>query len=180
MNMYVLKKELLFDLIKGAHAKGHVFFERDVLLPKLEELNVQGYEFTGYVADFHDLPSYFKTSMELLDQDKLDGLFGPAPIYTKVRDDNPTRYVKGCEVKNTMAADGCVIEGEVENCILFKGVKICKGAEVKNCILMQDTVVGEDAELEYVITDKDVVITKDVELKGAENFPVYIGKGKTI
>jgi len=180
MNMYVLRKDLLLSLIKEAHLQGHVFFERDVLLPKLGKLDVQAFEFTGYVASFHDLKSYFKTSMDLLDQEKLDGLFGPAPIYTKVRDDNPTRYVKGCEVKNTMAADGCVIEGEVENCILFKGVKIGKGAEVKNCILMQDTVIGEGVELEYVITDKNVTITKDVELEGAENFPIYVGKGKTI
>lgn len=180
MNMYVLRKDLLLDLIKEAHIKGNVLFERDVLLPKLAELNVQAFEFTGYVASFYDLKSYFKTSMDLLDQEKLDGLFGPAPIYTKVRDDNPTRYVKGCEVKNTMAADGCVIEGKVENCILFKGVKVGKGAELKNCIIMQDTVIGEDVELEYVITDKDVTITKDVELEGAANFPIYVGKGKTI
>ena len=180
MNMYVLKKDLLLSLIKEAHVQGHVFFERDVLFPQLNKLNVQAFEFTGYVASFYDLKSYFKTSMDLLDQEKLDGLFGPAPIYTKVRDDNPTRYVKGCEVKNTMAADGCVIEGKVENCILFKGVKVGKGAELKNCIIMQDTVIGEGVELEYVITDKDVTITKDVELEGAANFPIYVGKGKTI
>ena len=180
MNMYVLRKDLLLDLIKEAHIKGNVLFERDVLFPQLNKLNVQAFEFTGYVASFYDLKSYFKTSMDLLNQDNLDGLFGPAPIYTKVRDDNPTRYVKGCEVKNTMAADGCVIEGKVENCILFKGVKVGKGAELKNCIIMQDTVIGEDVELEYVITDKDVTITKDVELEGAANFPIYVGKGKTI
>ena len=79
-----------------------------------------------------------------------------------------------------MAADGCIIEGEVENCILFKGVKIAKGAKVKNCILMQDTVVEEGADLEYVVADKDVTLTKDVQLKGADNFPVYVGKGKTV
>jgi glucose-1-phosphate adenylyltransferase len=180
MNMYVLRKDLLLDLIKEAHIKGNVLFERDVLLPKLAELNVQAFEFKGYVGAFYDLPSYFKTSMDLLNQENLDGLFGPAPIYTKVRDDNPTRYVKGCEVKNTMAADGCVIEGKVENCILFKGVKVGKGAELKNCIIMQDTVIGEGVELEYVITDKDVTITKDVELEGVANFPIYVGKGKTI
>ena len=180
MNMYVLRKDLLLSLIKEAHVKGYVYFERDVLLPKLDKLNVQAYEFTGYVADFHDLESYFKTSMDLLDQTKLEALFGPAPIYTKVRDDNPTRYVLGAKVKNTMAADGCIIEGEVENCILFKGVKIAKGAKVKNCILMQDTVVEEGADLEYVVADKDVTLTKDVQLKGADNFPVYVGKGKTV
>ena len=114
--------------------------------------------------------------MDLLDQSKLEALFGPAPIYTKVRDDNPTRYVFGAKVKNTMAADGCVIEGEVENCVLFRGVKIAKGAVVKNCVLMQDTVVEAGANVEYTITDKDVVITAGKELKGNDSFPVYIPK----
>ena len=180
MNIYVIKRTYLIELIAEAYVKGHTYFERDILLPQLEKINVQAYEFTGFTATFHDLRSYFKESMELLKEENLEGLFGPAPIYTKIRDDNPTRYITGAKVKNTMAADGCIIEGEVENCILFRGVKVAKGAKVKNCILMQDTVVGEDAELEYVITDKNVTITKDVELEGVANFPIYVGKGKTI
>ena len=75
-----------------------------------------------------------------------------------------------------MAADGCVIEGEVENCVLFKGVKIGKGAKVKNCVLMQDTVVEDGASLEYIITDKNVTVTKGKELKGTDSFPVYVAK----
>ena len=178
--MYVLRKDLLLQLVQEAHIMGNVFFERDVLLPKLGELNVQAFEFKGYVGAFYDLVSYFNTNMDLLKQENIDSLFGAAPIYTKIRDDNPTRYIAGCKVKNSMAADGCVIEGKVENCILFRGVKIAKGAKVKNCILMQDTVVEEGVELEYVISDKNVTFTKDVELEGAANFPIYVGKGKTI
>lgn len=66
--------------------------------------------------------------MKLLEDENLDALFAPNPIYTKIRDDNPTRYINGSKVKNVMAADGCIIEGEVENCVLFRGVKIAKGA----------------------------------------------------
>ena len=79
-----------------------------------------------------------------------------------------------------MAADGCVIEGEAENSILFHGVKIAKGARVKNCVLMQDTVIEEGADLEYVITDKNVTVTADKELKGSDTFPVYIAKSRTV
>ena len=86
----------------------------------------------------------------------------------------------GSRVKNIMAADGCIIEGEVENCVLFRGVKVGKGAKVKNCVLMQDTVVEENADIEYVISDKDVVITKGKELKGTDTFQVFIEKGKTV
>ena len=109
--------------------------------------------------------SYFDENMKLLDDENLDALFSPSPIYTKIRDDTPTRYINGSRANNIMAADGCVIEGEAENSILFRGVKIVKGARVKNCVLMQDTVIEEGADLEYVITDKNVTVTADKELK---------------
>lgn len=180
MNIYVLRRTYLLELIEDAFGKGHTYFERDILLPHLEDINVHAYEFTGYVGEFHDLRTYFEVSMSLLDEKNLEGLFGPSTIYTKVRDDNPTRYVSGAKVKNIMAADGCVIEGEVENCILFRGVKVAKGAKVKNCILMQDTVIGPDVCVEYVVTDKNVTITEGNSLKGTETFPVYIGKRQTV
>ena len=124
--------------------------------------------------------SYFAENMKLLEDENLDALFENGKIYTKIRDDNPTRYINGAVAKNVMAADGCVIEGDVENCILFRGVKISKGAKVRNCVLMQDTVVEEGAKLEYVITDKNVVITKDQEVKGTDTFQVFVEKGKTV
>lgn len=180
MNIYVIRRTALIEMIAEAYVKGHTYFERDILLPQLDKINVQAYEFTGYVSSFHDLRSYFKESMDLLKEENLEGLFGPAPIYTKIRDDNPTRYIAGAKVKNTMAADGCIIEGEVENCILFRGVKVAKGAKVKNCILMQDTVVGENVSIEYAVSDKNVTITAGTSLKGTESFPIYIGKGQTV
>ena len=176
MNMYVINRELLIDLINAASLRGQEFFERDVLIPQLGKLNVQAYKYDGYLARITGMKSYFDENMKLLDDYNIDALFEGAPIYTKIRDDNPTRYIDGAKVKNVMAADGCVIEGEVENCILFRGAKIAKGAVVKNCVLMQDTVVEAGAKMDYVITDKDVVISAGKELKGNDNFPVYIPK----
>ena len=180
MNMYVLRREFLIELIAEAYVKGNFYFERDILLPKVDKLNIHAFEFTGYVTAFHDLQSYFKESMKLLEGDNLQALFGGNSIYTKIRDDNPTRYKDGSKVKNIMAADGCIIEGEVENCILFRGVKIAKGAKVKNCILMQDTVIEEGVEIEYAVSDKNVTVTANTSIKGAESFPIYIGKGQTV
>ena len=176
MNMYVVERELLINLINEASLRGNEYFERDVLIPQLSKLNVQAYKYEGYLARITGMKSYFDENMKLLDDYNVDALFEGSPIYTKIRDDNPTRYINGAKVKNTMAADGCVIEGEVENCVLFRGVKIAKGAVVKNCVLMQDTVVEAGANVEYTITDKDVVVTAGKELKGNDSFPVYIPK----
>lgn len=180
MNIYVMERELLIDMVNTAFVRGQEYFERDVLLPQLNKLKVYGYKYTGYVARISGMKSYFDENMKLLDDYNLDALFSPAPIYTKIRDDNPTRYVTGALVKNTMAADGCVIEGTVENSILFRGVHVAKGAVVKNCILMQDTKVESGAAIENLIADKNCVVSAGQEMKGTENFPVYIAKGHTV
>jgi len=176
MNVYVLEREFLIDLINTAFVRGQEYFERDVLLTQLNKLNVQAYKYDGYVARISDMKSYFDENMKLLDEHNLDDLFSGAPIYTKIRDDNPTRYISGAKVQNVMAADGCVIEGEVENCVLFRGVKIGKGAKVKNCVLMQDTVIEAGANVEYLISDKNVRVTLGKDIKGTDTFPIYIGK----
>ncbi len=180
MNIYVIGRDLLIRLIEEAYVEGNVYFERDILAKKLDELNVQAFCFEGYAAHIHDMKSYFDENMKLLDEKNLDGLFSGNPIYTKIRDDHPTRYISGAAVKNVMVADGCIIEGEVENSILFRGVKIAKGAKVKNCILMQDTVVEADASIEYIVSDKNVTITKGKEMRGTDSFPVYVAKGQTV
>lgn len=176
MNIYVIDRELFISLVDDAYVHGHEYFERDILVPQLAKLNVQAYKYEGYVARVSGIKSYFDENMKLLDDHNLDALFNGAPIYTKIRDDNPTRYIEGAKAENVMVADGCVIEGEVENSILFRGVRIAKGAKVKNCILMQDTVVEAGAVVEYLITDKKVTVSAGKEMKGTDSFPFYIAK----
>ena len=177
MNIYIIDRELLIDQINTAYVRGQVFFERDILAPQIGRLNVQAFRYDGYVARISSMKSYFNENMKMLDDANVDALFSAGnPIYTKIRDDNPARYINGSKVSNIMAADGCIIEGEVENSILFRGVRIGKGARVKNCVLMQDTVIEADASVEYVVTDKNATITRDRIIKGAVTFPVYVAK----
>ena len=180
MNIFILERTLLIDLINTGFVRGSVYFERDVLATKTDKLNIQGYEFDGYHARICDMKSYFEENMKLLNDENLDALFSGNPIYTKIRDDNPTRYIPGAKVKNVLVSDGCVIEGEVENSVLFRGVKIGKGAKVKNCVLMQDTVIKDGSQVEYVITDKDVTITENKELCGTDSFQVFVAKGQIV
>ncbi len=180
LNIYVIERERLIEQISEAYLKGGIYYERDILANQLDKLDVRGYCYEGYVAHITSLKGYFDESMKLLEAENVEALFGPSTIYTKIRDDNPTRYMSSSKVKRIMAADGCVIEGEVENSILFRGVKIAKGAKVKNCVLMQDTVIEEGVNMEYVVTDKQVCISADKELKGTDTFPVYVEKNKKV
>ncbi len=180
MNIYVLDRQLLIDQIREAYVNGLTYFERDIVSPQINRLDVRAYQHTGYFARILDNKSYFAENMKLLKEENVNALFSPGTVYTKIRDDTPTRYAAGSHVKNIMAADGCTIEGEVENSILFRGVKIGKGAKVRNCVLMQDTVIETGADVEYTITDKNVTVTAYKELKGTESFPVFVEKRKTV
>ena len=180
MNIYIMDREALIDKIHAAFVRGSSCFERDILAPRLEKYNIRGYKYDGYYARICGLKSYFDENMKLLDDENLDALFTGGQIYTKIRDDNPTRYINGCKTKNNLVADGCVIEGDVENCVLFRGVKIAKGAKIRNSVLMQDTVVNAGARLDYVVTDKNVTIEVGQELKGTDTQPFYVAKGHTV
>jgi len=180
MNIYIMDRKLLIDQIGEAYVKGQTYFERDIVSPQLDKLDVRAYQHTGYYARILDIKSYFAENMRLLNEENVNALFSPSTVYTKIRDDNPTRYATGSHAKNVMVADGCVIEGEVENSILFRGVKVGKGAKVRNCVLMQDTVIETGASVEYMITDKNVTVSSYKELKGTESFPVFVEKRKTV
>ena len=181
LDIYVMERQTLIKLVKDATARGLIYFERDILAHNVNILNIHALEYTGYVAHVCDMKSYFDENLKLIDEKNLNALFPKKnPVYTKIRDDNPTRYVTGSSVSNSLLADGCVIEGTVENCVLFRGVKVKKGAVVKNCVLMQDTVVEPGAELDCVVTDKNVRITADKKLSGTKSFPVYVQKNHIV
>ena len=181
MNLYIIERESLIQLVRDAAVRGLVYFERDILARNLSLLNVKAFEYTGYAARIADMKSYFDENMRLLQPGNVDKLFDSAnPIYTKIRDDNPTRYLEGSKVKNCLVADGCVIEGTVENSVLFRGCTIKKGAVVKNSVLMQDTIVEENCSVDYVVTDKNVHITTGKQLCGTDSFPVFVAKNHTV
>lgn len=181
LNVFMMRKSLLERLINNAVSLNQSSFERDIIQKYADRLNIHGSEVADYVCTIDSLQSYYNHSMELLGSHGMFDLFPPErPIYTKVRDDMPAMYGLGSSASNSLIADGCVIEGTVENSILFRGVHIAKGAVVKNSIIMQGSYVGEDAHLECVITDKSVMIKPHKVLCGADDFPIYVGKGLVV
>lgn len=178
MCIYVMERELLINLVKDATVRGLALFEKDILARNLKILKVKGYQFSGYRARICDMQSYFKQNLRLLKRENLEKLFPEDRLVaTKVRDEAPVRYAIGSRAIGCMVADGCIIEGEIENSLLFRGVKVGKGAKIKNCVLMQGTEVEPGAEMENVVTDKDVTVSEGQILRGAPNFPVFVAKG---
>ncbi|MDE6657337.1 MAG: glucose-1-phosphate adenylyltransferase subunit GlgD [Oscillospiraceae bacterium] len=177
LDMFVVKKDFLRKLVKDAASKNQYSLVLDCLQPKVKEFKIMGYEFDGYFSRIDSKKHYFEANLALLKPENRTALFqSDAPIYTKTGDNGPVKYGLESKVSNSLIADGCIIEGTVENSILFRGVKVGKGSTVKNCILMQGTNIGADCSLTDVIMDKNVTTEDGRILTGSDSYPVYIGK----
>lgn len=180
LNIYVMERYLLIRLINDGMSHEKPQWQRDAIMSNIDKLHIYAYRHNGFCRMIDGISTYFDVNMDLLSYSNRQELFNDErPIYTKSKDTMPTRYGLENRAKRSFVADGCNIEGEVENCILFRNVTVSKGAKIKNCILMQDTFIGENADLEYTILDKDVVIRPGKRLCGANSYPIYISK-KTI
>ena len=183
MDVFVMNKKWFVEQINECVARNLYHMDRDVVLGLWQKgkasLNV--YQFDGVAMFNESIEEYFTNSLALLDKEVRHDLFGRNhPVFTKVRDRVPSYYGENCEIENCLVADGCFLEGEAEDSILFRQVTICEGAEVENCVVMNDAVIGEGAELEYVILDKNVTVRPGAKLYGSANSPVIIKKGETV
>ncbi|MBE6598421.1 MAG: glucose-1-phosphate adenylyltransferase subunit GlgD [Ruminococcaceae bacterium] len=183
LNIIVMKTKYLQQIVLDAITHNHTSLTRDVIARNMGHHNYRVYKYDGYFACITSFTEYYKHSLELISNPEArEALFNvkDRPVYTKVRNSTPAYYSSTSNVKDSFIADGCVIEGTVENSILFRGVKVDRKATVKNSIIMQDTIIGEGAFLNCVIADKNSVITDGKMLSGAEAQPFYVPKGKII
>ena len=182
LSVMMVKRTLLIYLVDQAISRGSHDLYADVILPAIQanSLKIMGFEEKSYYRRIETIRGYFNFSMDLLKPEVREALFGQNPVFTKTRDSVPTIYRGGAKVTNSLIADGCVIDGEVENCVLSRGVRVGKGAKVKNCVIMQDSYIEDDVELENVIFDKEVTSRSHGRLIGQAQYPIVIGKNITL
>ena len=183
MDTFVMSKKWLIQQVKEHIAHNLFHMDRDLVLGGWQagKVSVNVYPFEGIALFNESIAEYFQNSLSLIKKDVREDLFnGAHPIYTKVRDRVPTYYGEDCEIEDSLIADGCMIDGEVEDSVLFRQVTICEDAEVEDCVIMNDTVIGEGAELKYVILDKDVVVRPGATLIGTLSSPIIVRKGEIV
>ena len=183
MDIFVVDKKYLIEAVKGCVARGLYHMDRNLVMGGWNkgDVTVNVYQHEGVALFNESLNEYYTNTLALVKKCVRDDIFGAAhPVYTKVRDRVPTYYGTDCEVEDALIADGCMIDGEVENSVLFRQVTVAKDAEVEDCIIMNDCVIGEGAELKYVILDKEVTVTPGAKLCGTKEHPVVIKKGETV
>ncbi|MDN7228919.1 sugar phosphate nucleotidyltransferase [Planococcus liqunii] len=180
LSNYILKKSLLKELIR-THREKRIISVEDVVKLKKAPYTFGKYEYTGYYAIIDSMESYFQASMDLLEKDKRNELFlSNRPIYTKVKDEPPTRYMPGSHVTQSLIANGSTIEGTVNNSIISRAVSVNQSSRVDHCVIMQKSFIEKNCELSYVIADKDVHIEEGVILKGTREKPVVLRKGERV
>lgn len=181
MEMYIMHKEIFMDIIMDAISKGKTFYMNDAINDSIQDLKVIGFEHKGYLKCVNSIENYYDANMDMLNPATAKEIFHSGRrIFTKVKDESPTFYGKDAKAYNSFIANGCVIEGEVHNSIIFRRVHIEKGAVVKNCIIMQNGVIKQGASVDSLIMDKGVVITEGKVLKGDKRIPLVIDKRKVI
>lgn len=179
---YIIDKQTLLELMDYCRSRNLCHFNVDGILHFLSEggkINI--YTHSGYAAPITNVNEYYRSNMEMLDNGLRRQLFSPKrPVFTKQHEEVSTYYGENAVSKNSLVADNCIIEGTVENCIIFSGVRIAPGAKLRNSIIMRGCQVGPWTELTNVISDKDCVFGSSVTLTGSERLPVVVPKESTI
>lgn len=180
--VYILKKEVLLSLMNTCSDSGGAHFHRDAVAHYLAEGGRIGiYVHNGYFRRIRSVQDYYEASMEMLEKEVMKQFFpDDRPVRTKDRAEVSTYYSDAASVQNCLVADGCYIEGSVKNSILFRGVRVEKGASLENCVILQDSVIRADAQLRCVITDKNTVVNEGCYLVGNERLPILVPKGAVI
>ena len=181
MDTYIIRKDLLEYLIEDATSRNKVDWVQDVLIPNVNRLKIYAVKHEGYVGRMHSVKTYFNINKDIISPEVRADLFKKdRPIFTKIKDEAPTKFGENACVSNSIIANGCTIEGTVENSVLFRNIHVGKGTVIKDSIIMQDSQVYNNCMLENVILDKSVHIRSGNNLVGAQNYPMIIKKGVLI
>lgn len=177
METFIMDKETFISLLNNCIKTGYWSSINECIYKNIKDLDVNAYEFKGYLAYINSTQSYYKANMDILNLEVNKELFfNNGLIYTKIMDEAPTKYYDESKVNNSLIANGCIIKGNIKDSVVSRRVVIHEGAEIKNSIIMQGCEIKANAKLTNVIIDKNNVIDENVELKGDLDFPLVIEK----
>ena len=183
MDIFVLNKKWLIEQVNEHVSRSLYHMDRNLVMDgwRVGFVSVNVYEHDGIALFNESMDEYYQNTLALLQKDVRNDLFGANhPVFTKVRDRVPCYYGEDAELDNCLIADGCMLEGKVENSVLFRQVSVGEDVEVENCIIMNDCVIGKGAKLKNVILDKEVTVSEGAKLYGTKNHPIVIKKGETV
>ena len=173
IGVYVIRRRQLIELLEACAKEGRTDFVKDILIRYKNIKRIYGYKLDTYWSNISTAEAYFKTNMDFLKKDVRDFFFKQySDIYSKVDDLAPAKYNPGSSVKNSLIASGCIINGNVEDSVIFKKVYIGNNCTIKNCIVLNDVHIGDNSYFENcIIESRDTIkpnttyVGKDGEIK---------------
>ena len=181
MEKFIMKKSTLINIIKNCIQTGKYNSINEAIYSELFKFNVNAYEFKGYVKCVNSLRNYYNTNMDMLNTKVTKELFfSKGLIYTKNKDEAPTKYFSGSKISNSLISNGCILKGTVENSVISRRVTVHAGAEIRNCIIFENCEIKSGSKLTNVIVDKNNIISENTILQGDEESPFVIEKRSRI
>ncbi|MCL2397433.1 MAG: glucose-1-phosphate adenylyltransferase subunit GlgD [Defluviitaleaceae bacterium] len=167
LGIYVIKRELLIELLETIVPEGRYNFVRDIVVRYRKRLNICGFMYDGYWASINSVESYYNINMDFLREDVRNAFFARGPyIETKAKDEPPAKYNANSQVKNCLIGSGSIVDGTVEDSVLFRRVRIGEKARIGNSIIMEGCDIGNGCVVEYAILDKDVTLSGGQIVRG--------------
>lgn len=171
--IYLLRRSLLIELIETALSEERYDFTRDILVRYRNVKKIYGYKTTEYWRNIASVEDYFATNMDFLNPDVRRYFFHEYPgIYTKVSDQPPAKYNVGVSVKNSLVSSGCIINGTVENSLIFKESFIGSGCFIKNSIILNDVRIGDNCHVENCIVESHNTLPAGGVYKGEDGIRI--------
>ena len=182
LGAFIVKKTVLLRLLARERSCDVMRFSCELLGEALKSIKVLSWKFDGYCARISSLETFFHYNMDMIDPARRVPLFAHdgRTINPSVQNSLPTKYGPSADIRNSIVSNGCLIEGTVENCVIFRDVQIQQGAIVRNSILQRNTVIGANSELNWIVTDNSVIVSESRNLLGYRTHPVYIAAGKVV
>ncbi len=177
--IYVVRRRQLIELIERAAQEGRNDFVNDILIRYKNLKRIYGYKIDSYWSNISTAESYYRTNMDFLKPEIRNYFFKQEPfIKTKIDDLPPAKYNPGAVVKNSLVASGCIINGVVENSILFKDVFVGNGCVIKNSVILNDVYIGDNTRIENCIVESRDTIRADSVFCGDGDVKIVVEKNE--
>lgn len=152
--IYIIRRRLLIELLEKSDQEGRYDFVNDILIRYKNQKRIYGYKIKSYWKNIASVEDYYETNMDFLKEDVRDYFFRQLPaVYSKVDDLPPAKYNPGANVRNSLVASGCIVNGTVENSVIFKNVFVGNGCVIKNSIVLNDVYIGDNSHIENCIVE---------------------------
>ena len=181
LETYVMDALTFRQLVEEASETSSLYSLSDIIADVVRAMRVGSFQHHGYCACISTLKEYHEANMDLRQEKQLTKLIEDEwPIYTMTNDSCPTLYRDGANVKGSIIANGCQVEGTVINSVIGRNVVIKEGAVIKNSVVLPDTFIDKNVKLENAVVDRLAIVTHIKELVGTEERPLYIKRGDRI